>query len=63
MSGFFFLVGVYFVLETLCDNDNKEKGIQVVQLESSMEIVTPDGFDLSTFMSGRLAKDDEERLR
>lgn len=61
LGGFFFLVGIYFVLETLCNNE--EKDVKVVEADyESMEIMTPDGFDMDAFVTGKLAKDDEERL-
>lgn len=63
LSGFFFLVALYFILETLCSHEDKPTMVLKTQFESTMEIQTPDGVDLESFLPKTLAKDDEQRLR
>jgi len=62
LSGFFFLVALYFILETLCSHEDKTTMVLKTEFESTLEIQTPDGIDLESFLPKTLAKDDEQRL-
>ena len=45
LSGFLFMVALYFIVEALCSQEEKPVVVET-ELEQTMEIQTPEGFDL-----------------
>ena len=62
LSGFLFMAALYFIVEALCSQEEKPVVVET-ELEQTMEIQTPEGFDLESFIPKTLARDDEVRLR
>ena len=56
------MVALYFIVEALCSQEEKPVVIET-ELEQTMEIQTPEGVDLESFLPKTLARDDEVRLR
>ena len=59
LSGFFFLVCTYFLLETIIDTKGKFRTIDL----NESDLQSPDRFDIKNFLPKELTAHDQVRLK
>ncbi|XP_047128901.1 proprotein convertase subtilisin/kexin type 7 isoform X1 [Hydra vulgaris] len=63
LSGFFFIVSLYFILDAVCNSERKNvERSKAFEADGTLESISTDTFDFDTFIPATLTKNDEQRL-